>query len=403
MIDFSAFQLSDALIIIVFWIYAFYLCYLLSKLGYFFFYFFIFLALLHFVATIIYIPNGKDSIKYFRIAYNLNFNLQDPTIGQGGDFIYFFTYLLIKYLKLSYTGCYFFCSIFGLTAYYLIIQTSIYLVKQYDLFYKKEFFYILLLPGLHYWNVALGKDSIMFFAIALFFWGVIRRNVICIVIGAVLMGIIRSPILALFLVGTIAGNILMNRKVGLIQKGFLTAIGIVLVILIMPVVQERLKLQSVNYDTVNDYIDYRLTLMQGEGSSVDMSGASPPVKFFSLLFRPIFYDARDWRTLASSFENAVWLSMLVFVLTNIKRKMTITPFAAIYAMLFFCFIIAATAHSTTLTNLGIAVRMKTMYFIPLYILIFLSYDFRIRRMLGKNKGKEFYIREELQMAQHISQ
>ena len=154
MIDFSAFQLSDALIIVVFWIYAFYLCYLLSKLGYFFFYFFIFLALLHFVATIIYIPNGKDSIKYFRIAYNLNFNLQDPAIGQGGDFIYFFTYLLIKYLKLSYTGCYFFCSIFGLTAYYLIIQTSIYLVKKYDLFYKKEFFYILLLPGLHYWNVA---------------------------------------------------------------------------------------------------------------------------------------------------------------------------------------------------------------------------------------------------------
>ena len=79
--------------------------------------------------------------------------------------------------------------------------------------------------------------------------------------------------------------------------------------------------------------------------------------------------------------------------------MTNTQYAGIYGMLFFSFIIAATAHSTTLTNLGIAVRMKTMYFIPLYILVFLSYDFRIAQMLGKNKGNEFNIRKKLQMAQ----
>ncbi|MEP7141325.1 MAG: hypothetical protein ABI707_00585 [Ferruginibacter sp.] len=402
MIDFSAFRIPDAISIIVFCIYAFYLAFDLSKKGRFFFYFFLFLALLHFVTTIIYIPNGKDSIKYFSIAYNLNSNLQDPTLGQGVDFIYFFTYFLIGYLKLSYTGCYFFCSLFGLTAYYLIIQTAIYLINKYDLFYKKAFFYILLLPGLHYWNVALGKDSIMFFAVALFFWGIIRRNIICIAIGAFLMGIIRSPVLALFAAGTIAGNTLMNRKVTIIQKSFLAVIGIVLMIPLLPLVQARLKLQSVDYEAVNDYIDYRLTLLHEKGSYIDMSNSSPPVKFVSFLFRPFFYDAKDWRTLASSFENIVWLSMVIFVFLNLRKKMTKTLYSGIYGMLFFSFMFTSIAHSSTVTNLGIAVRMKTMYFFPLYLLVFLSYDFIKRQSLKKSAAKEIHIHKKfpIQFAQH---
>ena len=404
MIDFSAFQISDAISIIVFWVYAFYLSYMLSKRGYFFFYLFLFLALLHFVATVIYIPNGKDSIKYFTISYNLNLASQNPTIDQGSNFVYFFTYFLIRVFNLSYTGCYFVYSFFGLTGYYFIINTIFYLIKKYELYYKKELFYILLLPGLHYWNVALGKDSIMFFSIALFFSGVIRKNIIWIVVGASIIGIIRSPILVLFVAGIIAGYILMNKKVSLVQKGLFMISGIVLIILLIPLVQARLgKLQSVDFDGVNDYIDYRLTLLQGKGAYIDMSNASPPVKLIGFLFRPFFYDARDWRTLASSFENIVWLSMVIFVFKNLRKKLTNTQYAGIYGMLFFSFIIAATAHSTTLTNLGIAVRMKTMYFIPLYILLFLSYDFRIGQMIGKNKGNEFNIFKELQMAQQNPQ
>ncbi len=403
MIDLSAFQIPDAISIIVFCIYAFYLSYLQSRNGYFFFCFFLVLALLHFVTTIIYIPNGKDAIQYFTIPYNLNSTSQDPIFGQGAYFIHFFTYFLIRFLHLSYTGCYFAYSIFGLTAYYIIINTIIYLIKKYDLYYKKQFFYILLLPGLHYWTVALGKDSIMFFSIALFFSGLIRTNMVWTGIGGFIIGVIRSPALLLFVTGIIAGKIMMNKKVNLIKKTLIVAAGVVLIIFLMPLVQARLgKLESLDYEGVNDYISYRLTLMQGRGSYVDMSNASPPVKFFSFLVRPFFYDAKDLRTLASSFENVVWLCMLVFVFINLKKKMTYTRYGVIYSMLFFSFIIAATAHSTTLTNLGIAVRMKTMYFIPLYILVFLSYDFKIRQMVEKNKVKEFIRHKKLEMAHHTS-
>ncbi|MEP7106554.1 MAG: hypothetical protein ABI760_01205, partial [Ferruginibacter sp.] len=55
----------------------------------------------------------------------------------------------------------------------------------------------------------------------------------------------------------------------------------------------------------------------------------------------------------------------------------------------------AIAHSTTVTNLGLAVRMKTMYFIPLFFLVFFSYDFKIRKMLEKNEEKQFHKRKKL--------
>jgi hypothetical protein len=390
MIDFTAFTIADAFSVIVFCMWAFFLSYRLSKHGYFFFYLFLFLSLLHFVTTIIYIPNGKDSIKYFTIAYNSSFRLQEPELGQGVGFIYYLTYILVHYLKLSYTGCYFFYSAFGLTGYFFIINTIFYLIRKYDLYYRKEFFYILLLPGLHYWNVALGKDSMMFFSISLFFWAIIRRNIPGLLIGAFIIGIIRSPILVLFLGGTIAGVILMNKKVSILQKGFLMGLGIVLIILLLPLVQERLKLQSVDYENVNDYIDYRLTLLKGTGSAVDMSNASLPVKFFSFMFRPFFYDAKDVRTLASSFENAIWLLMVISMFLNLRKKMTETQYAAVYGMLFLAFL-PAIAQSTTVTNLGLAVRMKTMYFIPMILLVFLSYDFRVRRKLNKALENEVYM------------
>ncbi|MEP7109802.1 MAG: hypothetical protein ABI760_17535, partial [Ferruginibacter sp.] len=164
-----------------------------------------------------------------------------------------------------------------------------------------------------------------------------RRNIVWVAIGALLIGIIRSPILVLFVAGAIVGNVVMNKKIGPVQKSLFMLSGIVLIILLMPLVQERLKLQSVDYEGVNDYINYRLTLLQGRDAYIDMSNASPPVKFFSFLFRPFFYDVRDLRTLASSFENTVWLAMAIFVFINLKKKMTITHYAAIYSMLFFSF------------------------------------------------------------------
>ena len=183
MVDYEAFKIVDALMIVFYCLWAFYLCFLLSKYGKFHFYNFLLLSLIHFITTLVYLPSIKtDALRYFRIAFESHKSLIKPILGQGTDFVNYYLYYLIHFFNLSYTGCYFLCSAIGLTGYFLIINTVVYLIKKYNLYYTKVNFYILLLPGLHYRNVALGKDSIVFFSIALFFSGIIRKNYISIIL-----------------------------------------------------------------------------------------------------------------------------------------------------------------------------------------------------------------------------
>src|SRR4051794_25857190 len=113
MIDFKAFEIADAISVLFYCFWGYFLCFRLLKYGSFFFYFFLILSIEHLIATILYLPSGQDSARYFQAAYNYTFSWQGPPIGQAGVFIHFLTYLLINFLKLSYTGCFFFYSVFG--------------------------------------------------------------------------------------------------------------------------------------------------------------------------------------------------------------------------------------------------------------------------------------------------
>jgi len=355
------------------------------------FYFRLFLALtgVHIICLFfgLIITGGADARQYYQSAVDMTPASWLASFGQGTDFIVFFTYPLIHLFGLSYTGGYIFYSCFGLWGYYFIIKAIDFLIKKYNLLYKKEYFYLLLLPGLHIWNVAIGKDSLIFFSIALFFAGVLYNKWIWIGFGGALMGLVRSPVLALFIVGLVFGNIMLNKKISIAQKVFICICAGVLLYLLLPVIEARLNLENVDYDSISDTIDQRLSANQAGGSSIDMTNASYPAKVFGFLFRPLFFDAHSGLMLYSSCENLIWLLMTINVFWNFITKTFRRRYSAIYFSILMSFLFPVLAQSSTLSNLGIAVRMKTMYFTPLILMFFLSRDTILRNTIKRRRSR----------------
>ena len=105
--------------------------------------------------------NVADSIGYYRRVLFL-FDNWGETFGQGTTFIYFTLYPLVKFLGLTYFGSFFVYSFFGLLGYYYLLKI---LIGISNVKFTK-WFYLLLLPNIHFWSVAIGKDSLIFFGIS---------------------------------------------------------------------------------------------------------------------------------------------------------------------------------------------------------------------------------------------
>jgi hypothetical protein len=132
-------------------------------------------------------------------------------------------------------------------------------------------------------------------------------------------------------------------------------------LLISPAVFEFIGLDEESTDSLDEIADIRSNNLSRArvGSAIDISNYSMPMKIFTFLFRPLFFDAGNIFGLVVSFENLFYLSLLIPILRwrTLGRIMTM-PMNLKAAF----FILSSTAFfmSSSLSNLGIIVRQKNM-------------------------------------------
>jgi len=146
-------------------------------------------------------------------------------------------------------------------------------------------------------------------------------------------------------------------------------------------------LQYVNLEKITSIDDvlYRAESQSGNlrgatvGSSIDISSYPFPLKVFSFLFRPLFFDYNGLFSIVSSFENLLLLILTIKIFNkNIFKSIIKAPF--VIKVMFYFLIFGTIMFSLSLSNLGIILRMKNM-FIPgflIFILWCLSFQKEIR-------------------------
>ncbi|UPQ79282.1 hypothetical protein M0M57_00230 [Flavobacterium azooxidireducens] len=333
---------------------------------------------------------GGDAWGYWKRAKAMDsedfwFNLLE---SQGTGFMNAFNYFPSKVLDLGFftnTMFYTLLGFFGFVFFYLLAYQLIPFnskFKGYVLF-PLVFF----MPNLHFWSSGIGKDTILFFCIGMFCYGLLNiTKRLPLLLLALFLSYLVRPHITLFLVVSFGLAYVFGGKVSAGKRIFFSLILIGVGIAILPTVMEFAKIEEATVESFDEFSEKKVDLLSRghTGSSLDISSYPFPLKVFTFLFRPLFFDINGIPAVVASFENLLLLilSYIVVFKNNFKSTFKNAPFV-IKGMLFFL-IIGTLAFSQSLGNLGIMIRMRNM-FLP-GLIIFILWSFSYQQEL-KNKSR----------------
>ncbi|MEJ7645286.1 MAG: hypothetical protein WKF87_11870 [Chryseolinea sp.] len=341
---------------------------------------------------------GGDAIGYWRPPVRFIregaslFLLHEP----GSSFIHFIVYPFSQILKLSLWGGTILFSLFGFGGFlciYLTIRRN--LKVNPTLFGYKLFPLVLFLPNMHFWSSGVGKDTIIFFALALFIYALtnVRQNIVGLVLSFYLAFFIRPHIALVMLIGAGMAVLLSSRGISTFMRLGLIAASIVIFVLISGSVFNFIGVEEDSVESYEDIANLRSKNLsrQSVGSSIELSTYSVPFRIFTFLYRPLFIDSGNALGLVVSFENLLYL-MLTFAILKFK---TLNELWVMPMVLKACFFIAlATSYflSSSLSNLGIIIRQKNMVmFMLLLVTLYVISQFQYRQQKMKQRPRNVVV------------
>lgn len=322
------------------------------------------------------LSNSSDSTGYWRISKESDFSqiLLYLKFGPGTKFMYVLNYIPANKLNLSFfTGfiLYSFIGFLGFVLLYDIIKKN--LSSNPKIYGISLFPSILFLPNMHFWSSSIGKDTLLFFSILLIFYGIQkakRTSIFAISFGFILTFLIRPHIAAL-LAGSFTIAIVFSSKIKFIYKLFISLLGLIFLFSFMDVLMDFLSLQDLSVESILKRSERQVENLQGErsGSSVDVNNYPIPIKIFTFLYRPLFFDSPNALGYIVSIENFILLILsLVTIRNKAIRGYKKAPLIIRGVLIFL--LLGTIMLSMSLGNLGIMIRMKNM-FMPALILFVL--------------------------------
>jgi hypothetical protein len=331
-----------------------------------------------------------DAVGHWRQAKRMNYNdfIYSLTEEQGTYFIHALNYFPSKVLGLSYfTGTMFYSLLgfIGLTYFYILAKNLVPYNSQFKGYYLfPALFY---LPNLHFWSCAVGKDTLLFLCIALFIYGIMQptKRILMLVLALLLSYYIR-PHITFFLLVAFSLVYVNGKKISIVQRVLFLGLMIGISIAILPSVMDFISLEETTVESFEEFSEVRSSLLSraNVGTAIDISSYPFPLKVFTFLYRPFFFDINGIPAVIASFENLLLLILTIKVLRN-KPLLTFrrAPFI-IQGMV--CFLIIGTlAFSQSLGNVGIMIRMRNMFLPGLMIFILWSFSYQKQLALVKKK------------------
>lgn len=325
--------------------------------------------------------NYSKSITYEHFIYLI-------TKERGTYFSYALNYFPSNVLGLSYftgTMLYSLLGFIGLTYFYIIVKKLI----PYNSKFKGYYLFpgLFFLPNLHFWSCAVGKDTLLFLCIALFMYGIIQpMKRIHILTFALLLSYFIRPHITFFLLVSYSMVYVTTSKMSIFQRVIFLGLMIGIGITILPSVMEFAKIEDATVESFEKFSTAKSTILSRSnvGSAIDISSYPFPLKVFTFLYRPFFFDINGIPALLASFENLLLLLLSINVLRNNPlRTFRKAPFV-IQGMVYFL-IIGTLAFCQSLGNVGIMIRMRNMFLPGLLIFIIWSFSYQHQLFVEKKK------------------
>ena len=323
------------------------------------------MGLLHFIITFASYGFILGSVADAKHYYSESMSITDwglSYLSNGTSFIIFLNYMLVQWFHLSFLGCFL---VFSFISYLGCLKLFEVIIDLTDRNYNVSYL-LLLLIGTHFWTVSLGKDSLMFYSMCCLCYNIyFDKPKSHYILPLLLVGLIRLHVLIFVLVGGGVSYVFTNKKIK-IQTKFIF-VGLVLGALLVLIPFFLKEIAVTNFSDIEGKLQNSMNANLEGGAGVDMKDSNLIVKWFSYMFRPFIFEARNPMFLVSALENLVWLYIFFIIIKGlffdkIKTNYILWSYIGI--------ILACTLPlAYTLANFGISMRQKIMIF-PFFLILF---------------------------------
>ena len=338
---------------------------------------FVLLLVFHLSASLYYFQYSQTNVAD---ASGYYFQVAGQPFSLGTMAVVKFVEILRTKFNATYFDCFIFFQSFGYCGLLILARVFSEIESNVGVPEQRGYLGLLFLPSVNFWTAAIGKDALMFFAIALCVWAImnLRRRLLFFVISLGVMVLFRAHI-ALMAATALAGAALFGSDISLGRKLGLLSISLVGIWSTIDAVQSTIDVDVTSTASVTEFFDKSNKIYSTVAGSTSTGSASFPLRVVSLLFRPLFFDAHGLMGILASLENVGFLAAIYYTVLHWR------DFAQLLRRVFFFRVVALFAlillFSLTLIyyNVGLGLRERVMAY-PMMFSIFVAM-WSVRRKL----------------------
>ena len=328
--------------------------------------------------------NASDSKAYYEVI-STHTGSWFELFGTDTDFIHFLGYPFFKLGFTSYETLMFIFSWFGYIGFiyaYMFFRENI--TVKIKVLKSVDFLTLLLfLPNMHFWTVSLAKGAPIFLGIMMFTYAIAKpkNRLFLLVLSSIIIFHIRPHVFMFVAVGAVLGYMSGKEKIPIGRKIFIFVSLVSVLILAKDQILAVVNLQNSDnlVSDLEQFTEKRSGDLSEAGSGVDMSSYPLPLKLFTFWFRPLFFDAPSFFGIIISFENLLYLFLVLKIVKKDFIKF-IRKSPSMVKMSFVIFLMASLAMTFVMSNLGIIMRQKQMV---MYFLFFVIYYYLAQKKYKK--------------------
>ena len=299
--------------------------------------------------------------------------------GSASGYVYLLNYYPAHVLNLSFFTGSMLYMVLGYIAFvymYKVIKENVprfMILRKIKVLWIPVFPYFLFLPNIHYWSSGVGKDTLLFFSIIIFMYalGRIRKRMIFIIL-AIAISIFIRPHILLYLLMAFGVSTVLEGRIKIYKKVILCLLFLGGALYLFPHVAKFARLDDFQSESISSYSNQHISKLSKArtSSSIDVSSYPYPIKVFTFLFRPLYFDLKGMLAMLASTENLLYLLFFCRVVINKPFKSYRLGSITLKAMVVF-FVLGTLTFPLLLGNLGIILRQKSPFMVMFLIFGFM--------------------------------
>lgn len=325
------------------------------------------LLIVHVVAAIFYYfftqSNITDAANYYYDAYH--FTSQPFSVGTIAVF------KAVRFLRVglgaTMLDCYMIFQSFGFIGLLFLACTFFDILEKISASKSTAYLFLLFLPSINFWTSAIGKDAPIFFGVSICVWSMIdlRKRFLYFCIGLALMIFVRAHI-ALIVVGAVALAAIFDSSMKTGLKVGLLGLSVAGLFAMAGPVESTIGVDVSSVDSITQFLDTHDAVSASMGGTTSVGDASFPVKLFSLLFRPLFFDAHSTFGVIASVENLLAIFACLYVIAHWQDVLHLARRVMFIRFSLFFTLILTLSLALVYYNVGLGLRERVMLYPPIF-------------------------------------